>query len=399
MLCIALILLLLGVLFFEIRNIPDVKWQKKYDYEDKEPMGLFVFKEIATRYFDNIESKILKEYKDTSASNGLYFYWHNPYLELNVDSAINIIDKGNDVIIFSELIPYTLNDIIENSYTSEYQFSDTVRFNFTNDNLAFDSTIVYQFVDEEFATRIEKYQLLSPNNDYDDENYLVSVNDSLLLMVLIPFEKGNLYFHILPKMFFNYSYRQPQMFDYTQSILTYFDPDHIVFLNALTNIERPPNEHPLQFIMSSPPLKTAYYLFVIGLFLYAVFEGRRKQKSIPITDKNENTSLEYIETVSQLFYQQNQHEKLVAHMKSIFFHKMEQKYFIKKDNPEYLAILTKKSKIPKSDLIYILDRFQNLDENYTFKGDQLVGLNKRLEQIYAFINRNKISGSNPAKSN
>jgi len=200
-------------------------------------------------------------------------------------------------------------------------------------------------------------------------------------------------------MFFNYSYRQPQMFDYTQSILTYFDPDHIVFLNALTNIERPPNEHPLQFIMSSPPLKTAYYLFVIGLFLYAVFEGRRKQKSIPITDKNENTSLEYIETVSQLFYQQNQHEKLVAHMKSIFFHKMEQKYFIKKDNPEYLAILTKKSKIPKSDLIYILDRFQNLDENYTFKGDQLVGLNKRLEQIYAFINRNKISGSNPAKSN
>ena len=68
---------------------------------------------------------------------------------------------------------------------------------------------------------------------------------------------------------------------------------------------------------------------------------------------------------------------------------MEQKYFIKKDHPEYLDILTKKSKIPKSDLQYILDRFRNLDENYAFRGDQLVSLNKRLEQVYAFINKKK----------
>ncbi|MFT4536017.1 MAG: hypothetical protein ACJA1A_003618 [Saprospiraceae bacterium] len=391
-LCISLLLVLLGFLFFEIRNIPDVKWQEKFDYEDKEPMGLFVFKELVTRYFKGIDSEILKEYRDTAANNGLYFYGHNPSSNLNIDSLLTIIDKGNDVFIFSNLFPYDLNDTIDKWYTSEYQFSDTVKFNFTNDSLAFDSTLIYQFVDKEFSPISKDYQLLSSlnsNYDYSDNKHLVTANDSLILLVKIPFENGNLFFHVLPQLFNNYSYRQSQMFDYTEKMLSYFDPEYVVFLNRLTRLKHLPSEHPLQFIMSSPPLKTAYYLFVLGLFLYAVFGGKRKQKSIPITDKNENTSLEYIATVSQLFYQQDQHEKLVAHMKSIFYHKMEQKYFIKKDNPEYLEILTKKSKIPKSDLQYILDRFRNLDENYSFRGDQLVSLNKRLEQIYQFINKNQ----------
>ncbi len=380
---------MLGFLFFEIRKAPDYKWQQTFDYEDEKPMGLFVFKELVTRYFDGVDYEIQEEYKDTSAINGLYIYGKDSYNSISIDSVINIIDKGNDVFIFSEFVPYAINDTIDNYYTSDYQFSDTLSFNFKNDSLAFDSALIYQFVDHDFEIHNQTYHILSPSYNESDEFHLVSANDSLLLYISIPFENGNLYYHMLPQLFFNHSYRQPQMFEYTEKVLSYLDPEYIVFLNTLSIKERQPTEHPLQFIMSSPPLKAAYYLFILGLFLYAVFGGKRRQKVIPITDKNENTSLEYIETVSQLFYQQNQHEKLVSHMKSIFYHKMEQKYFIKKDNPNYLEILTKKSKISKTDLQYILDRFRNLDENYSFHADQMVSLNKRIEQVYAFINKNK----------
>jgi len=385
-LCISLIVVLLGFLFFEIRKVPDYKWQQKFDYEDEEPMGLFVFKELVTRFYDDIDHEIQEKYKDTTATNGLYFYGQNSNNSLNIDSVLNIIDKGNDVFIFSEYFPYELNDTIDNYYDTEYHFSDSLRINFTNDSLAFDSTFIYSFINNEFEIQNKTFYLLSASLGDTNIDHIVTANDSLVLLISIPFENGNLYYHVLPQLFFNYSYRQPKMFVYTEKILSHFDPDYVVFLNTLTDKERPPTEHPLQFIMSSPPLKAAYYLFIIGLILYAVFGGKRRQKAIPITDKNENTSLEYIETVSQLFYQQNQHEKLVAHMKNIFFHKMEQKYFIKKDNPAYLEILAKKSKIPETDLKYILDRFRNHDENYSFQADQLVSLNNRIEQIYTFIN-------------
>ena len=140
--------------------------------------------------------------------------------------------------------------------------------------------------------------------------------------------------------------------------------------------------------MSQPALKAAYYLMIFGVLLYVFFGGKRKQKIIPVTLKNKNTSLEYIETVSQLFYQQGQHEKLVAHMRNIFHHKMQKKFFVAPDNPNYLAILSKKSKISESEFQYVMDRFKNLDDNFDFRGDQLVSLNRRLENIYKEIEKN-----------
>ena len=180
------------------------------------------------------------------------------------------------------------------------------------------------------------------------------------------------------------------MFEYTQKVFAHFDPQHVYLLNPITLYggAESLSKNPLDFIMSQPALKAAYYLLLFGVLLYVFFGGKRKQKIIPVTEKNKNTSLEYIETVSQLFYQQEQHEKLVTHMRNIFHHKMQKRYFIAPDNPKYLEVLSKKSKISKTELQYVMDRFQNLDDNFKFRGDQLVSLNRRLENIYKEIENN-----------
>ncbi len=427
-LCLALLIAVLGVLFYEVKKVPDVEWKEKYDYTDKEPQGLYVFKEVVSRYFEGVDTKVQSEYKDTSATNGLYIYGGYMFGRAPFDTLVQIANANNDVFLFSSSFPYAINNVLEKRIYTEYQHSDQVNFQFAEEDYLMDSTMRYKFINNEMELGDKKtYYLLSDTeyeysdedyeDDYEDdygeedyedyedeviveeENYqllegmtsekVVIANDSLMMMVKLKTkEGGNIYLHVLPELFFNHSYRQPQMFDYTALILSHFDPEHITFINKLPGREIA-SKHPLQFIMSSPPLKAAYYLLVIGMLLYAIFGGKRRQKAIPITDKNENTSLEYIETVSQLFYQQDKHEKLVAHMKNIFFHKMEQKFYLKKDHPEYLETLTKKSKIPMDDLKYILDRFQNHDDEYTFKSDQLVSLNARLEQVYDFINKSK----------
>ena len=86
-----------------------------------------------------------------------------------------------------------------------------------------------------------------------------------------------------------------------------------------------------------------------------------------------------------MFYQQGQNEKLVAHIRDIFHHKMQKRYFIAPDNPNYLKVLSKKSKISQTELQYVMDRFKNLEDNFDFRGDQLVSLNRRLEAIYKEI--------------
>ncbi len=72
-------------------------------------------------------------------------------------------------------------------------------------------------------------------------------------------------------------------------------------------------------------------------------------------------------------------------MRNIFYHKMQKKYFVAPDNPNYVAVLAKKSKISTTELQFVMDRFKNLDDNFDFRGDQLVSLNRRLEHIYKKI--------------
>ncbi len=386
--CLAALITLIGFLFFEIRKVPDVIWLDKNDFEDEEPQGYYVFKESIIRYFEGVDYEISKEFRDTATTNGLYIHILGNYDDTSMDTLMDLIGKGNDVLLLAKTLPYQLKDTLSMGYSTSYDYQEQFNFNFRNDSLKLDSTIIYRFVDREFQyDQTEAYQLLDPTYNYNDNTILVEANDSLVLLARFRIGEGTLYYHMIPSVFHNHSYRQPQMFDYMERMLSHFDPAYIVFLRTLNGIKPPPAEHPLQFIMSSKPLKTAYFLFVLGLLSYAIFGGKRRQKAIPITDKNENTSLEYIDTVSQLFYQQNKHEKLVAHMRNIFYHKMEQKYFLKKDHPTYVETLAKKSKIPQSDLQYIIDRFRNLEEKYTFREDQLVTLNRRLEQIYQFINQ------------
>lgn len=390
--CVIGVILLLGVLVFEIRDVPIVKWDEKYSYKDEEANGLYVFKELADRYYEDVTVEILTEYKEEQDTNGLYIYISRRTLYGNtLDSVLSIAGKGNDVILMSGNFPYDLNDTIDSYFETEYQYADKIQFSFAGSSLAED-TFNLKFFDKELLPLDSfGYNLLVADTDYDfyKKDIIVEGNDSLALMVKFPIGEGNVYYHVVPQLFFNHSYRQSEMFRYTEQIFRLFDPQYVNLIenwNFDTTID---SRNPLQYIMSSPPLKAAYYTLLLGALLYGIFGGKRKQKAIPIADKNENTSLEYIETVSQLFYQQDQHEKLVAHIRKIFYHKMEKRFFIKKDHPEYLATLTKKSKIPEAELKYVLDRFQNLDDKYTFKGEQLESLNARIEKIYKFLEKDE----------
>ena len=170
-----------------------------------------------------------------------------------------------------------------------------------------------------------------------------------------------------------------------QRVCSLFDPKEIYLIDPLLNNELYEDQNPLDYIMSEPSLKAAYYFLLLGALLFVLFRGKRKQRVIPVIEQNKNTSLEYIDTVSQLFHQQGQHEKLVEHMKNIFYHKMQKKYFIQPGYPDYAKVLAKKSKLPIAELNYVMDRFQNLEDDFSFKEHQLASLNQRLESIYKHI--------------
>ena len=89
----AFILLIVMLLFSltEYRDVPAHEWREKYNYRDEQPQGLYIFKELATRYFEDIPMTMNGYPEDTVNTNSLYVQFVPSYLEWNIiDTLLGI---------------------------------------------------------------------------------------------------------------------------------------------------------------------------------------------------------------------------------------------------------------------------------------------------------------------
>ena len=62
-----------------------------------------------------------------------------------------------------------------------------------------------------------------------------------------------------------------------------------------------------KYIMSQPPLKWAFYIILGLLFIYMVFNSRRRMKAIPVHKIDEDTTLQFAKVLGTFYYHQDNH--------------------------------------------------------------------------------------------
>ena len=77
--------------------------------------------------------------------------------------------------------------------------------------------------------------------------------------------------------------------------------------DAYHTLGRQEAQTPLRVILQYPALKWALYLLLAGALCYVLFRARREQRPIPVIHPPENKMLEFIATVSSLYYKQKEH--------------------------------------------------------------------------------------------
>jgi len=205
----------------------------------------------------------------------------------------------------------------------------------------------------------------------------------------------------MPEMFSNLASKQDFYLDHFNQVFSSFSsssvvldhddfkkfaPKTVVLDHDSFNTDREfidaDSESPIQYVLANPPLKWAYYLLLLSALTYIIFRGKRRQKVIPTIEKNTNTSLEYVATLSSLFRNQGQNNKLVPHMQRVFYQKIKTRYYLDAKHPEFISLLSRKSKIEEKEINVILNMFDNSDQDLNFTDDQLINLHTRLETFY-----------------
>jgi len=346
--------------FFEQRMVSDKQWNKNYDYDSEEPYGASIF-------YQMLEIVI---------STGGYLNHKKQ------EEVIDFISKGNNALIISSQYQTPLNakDTTGIRSTSYSKHDSILNFKFVdfNDSLSYKNYF-------QSGNKASDFYFRSFNVIHEDfYTSLADENSSSSIFFKSKLDTGVVYRHVLPELFANVASVQDFYLPHFAATFSYLEGEKIIIDHPSfdDSYEDNPNESYLEYILGSRPLKWAYYCFLLTTIGFLFFRGKRKQRVIPIPEKNENTSIQYVDTLSDLFEMQGQNEKLVPHLENVFLHRVKQKYYLAPDNERFIELLSKKSRIPENQIEAILKYLKNGKGIYEFSDDQLIMLYKRLEDFY-----------------
>jgi len=170
--------------------------------------------------------------------------------------------------------------------------------------------------------------------------------------------KGDILVSCEPFIFTNYHLLDSNNYEYLQLAGNYLDNKPLVWdeYYKLSNLVM--STSPLRYVLNNPNLRMAWYLLLIALFTYLFFGSRRQQRMIPIMPVPKNTSLEFAQTLGDLYFQNGNHLELVKKKMQHFKAFLNQHYQMETEDGEFLHKIAAKSGIPLKEVTHIFKTYQ-----------------------------------------
>ena len=315
-----IILVCIGVLsFLETTEQTDLNWFPSYTKTDKIPLGTFVSYSLLTEVFQDRLTDINQppfEYLMVDKGEEKTYLFINQNIsfdEKELDKVLYWVDQGNTLFISAKTIGETLLDTLgiktKNLVLSADVSSEPI-LALTNRNLK--DSLPYRYprsISNPYFAEIDTVnaEALGVMQLYKDT---LKIDKSKINYLSQPFGKGKVLLHLFPEAFTNYFMLTENNYQYTEGVLAYINKDNPVLWDNYYKNGKTFYTSPLFFLLSNRYLKWSYYVLLIGLVLFVIFEGKRKQRSIPVIKPLKNQTLAFTRTISGLYFEKQQHTEI-----------------------------------------------------------------------------------------
>lgn len=393
----AFLLLVIFLTYLEATEPEPVNWTPSYMSDDKIPLGSFVFydswKNTENWKFEEVGVPPFEKLSD-SLENGTYFFLNNA-VYFNQDELNKLLDwvsNGNHLFISARGISPELLDTLhlENKvFIPKNDLSSKPQLNFENSALKetdfkFKNEFSSLYFHQKDSAQIE---VLGKINIQGDEN------NSQPNFIRSGFGKGKIYLHNTPEAFGNYFLLSNENYEYAENILAYIDKENQVFLDNYYKAGKTYYSSPLYILLSDTRLKWAYYFLLAGCVLFIIFEGKRKQRSIPVVDPLKNQSYEYAKTVGNLYLEEKEYEELITKKVNLFLEYIRLQYKIstKTIDEEFYSLLAAKSGNSVASGKKLFEKIEKLSNNKSAGKSEFYELSEAINNFKSHSNgkRNK----------
>jgi hypothetical protein len=366
----------------------ELDWTVTYYHKDKNPHGTFALNELMGHLFPG---------KKIHQSNLTIYEWYdsvkipvnfisfsttfNPGKE-DVEALLRNIEKGGTAFIAAQYFAGIFSDTL-NLGTSDYFFdtsisvtitqNDSSYLEFTNPNLP--------AVDKPVFPRKNIHNYFS---SFDSaRSQVVAVNDLNLPVTLkVTWGNGNLYLNATPLVFTNVYLLQDNNYQFIERSLSHL-PVAETYWTEFYHLGRLEAGTPLRFILTHEPLAWAYYLSVAALLLFIVFETRRTQRVIPVIKPLENTTLEFVRTIGNLYYQAGDCKNIAEKRIAFFLDQLHTKHNITTHQltDDWLHSVSGKTGNSRDAVNALFQLIQTIHNNPSITTDELKELSKKIDSF------------------
>jgi len=372
-------------------------WAKFYRSDGKEPYDLHVFHELIRAQYTDGNVHALTENFDQNwipvsdeATDYLFIGRALLLPDHEVDSLLNIVARGNEAFIIAKYVsPYLTENLIGRfdlytDYESKPETEISIRMNESDQIFSFENLSRYGKTSHNwnYLAGVEFIEQTIPG-------YVLGVmEDSLAICMAIPYGKGHFYLHTVPESFGNVHAIYEEKLAYFESFFGYLKGEQLYLDqhryqgNYGQRSFQFAQEGPFEYILSQQSLRWAWYLLLTLAIIYILFLLKRKQRMVPIIDPHANSSLEFVQVIGRLYFQQQDHLNLGETKMKLFLADVKRRFRIPATHidDKFYEMVAKKSNLHKKQVSDIFVAYKQLQRAPT--AENLIMLNSKLEVFY-----------------
>lgn len=371
-----------------------VDWEQSFDENSNKPYGVSVlYKELPNLFKDRKIRTVYHQpasylsansedgYGEHVAAGTFVIIGNSDYLEDDsIDELLNFVDSGNTLFISDYYFSQKFHDTLDVSVNFVENKKDSISYLSLKELKINDITLDRNKSDQYFSEfdSINHTVLGYSKIDYKHVNFLK-----------IPFGDGNVFLHTEPKAFTNYHVLKENRYKYIEGVLSYL-PDTDIYFDSYTKIQTAydgdvEKKSNLGWFLEQLSFKWAWYTAIVFGILFMIFNAKRRQRIIRIIKPLQNTTVAFVKTVSNLYFETKDHKNLIEKKITYFLEKIRNDLNLDTDslNDEFIDKLSAKTGKKRDDIKKLVNYINLMRSKNEFFEENLIKLNRHIEAFYS----------------
>jgi len=379
----------IGVVFLflyvlaQLNRPKPVNWQTTFYFNDKIPFGTYIlyheFKQIfPDARVERINKTMRGAFNDTTLNPSNYIIVAKGIQggETDTKALLKFVSKGNTVFMSANSWSGFLADTLKLS--TDYSGFDkkTVDINFTNPKIK--RVADYRFSNSQVNQYFSSFDTLRARS-------LGANNDGKSIYLRYKFGGGSLYLFANPYMLTNYGLLNKDCADFVAKSLSYLPQTQYLYWDQYQNHDVAVDESPMRVLLGNDYLRWAYYLSVVTLLLFVVYEMKRRQRIIPIINPLKNATLDFVNVVGRVYYEQRNNADIAAKKIKYLFDYLRSNLQFRTgiDDREFNTLLTQKTGLEPDFIRELTDQIYYTLNQSKLTDQELIILNNLIDKFYA----------------